>query len=165
LSLGGDRDRDTATLFMALEQVASANPDVDVLVQTRSSLRPPKGVRLVKHMSHAEVRNAYAAASVVVVATRMNSHVSGMTVSLEAGASARPVVITKTPGIEDYVIDQVTGLLSPVGNPQSLARHVNALLQDEQRCSEMGIRARAYVAHRHSSKAMVESIGEMICDL
>ncbi len=90
VSAGNDRDRDPATLYAALALVLAARPGVDVVVQSPSALPPPEGVRLVRRLPHTELRDLYATASVVVTATRPNLHASGMTVALEALATARP---------------------------------------------------------------------------
>ncbi len=82
-SAGGDRDRDPATLLRAIEIVRRTRPDVDVLVQSRTTLSPPDGVKIVPYLTHAQLRAAYGRASVVAIATRPNLHASGMTVSLE----------------------------------------------------------------------------------
>ena len=95
VSVGGDRDRDAETLFRALSRVHDARPDVELVVQTASDLPPPDGVATIRHLPHAQLRELYASASVVAIATRPNLHVSGMTVSLEAMATGRPVVATR----------------------------------------------------------------------
>lgn len=162
VSVGGDRDRDPATLFAALERVAAARPDVEAVVQSRSDLTPPPGVTKVPHLSHVELRDLYARASVVAIATRPNLHVSGMTVSLESMATARPVVLTGTPGAEDYVTDGETGLLVPPRAPELLADRVLELLADPDAAADMGRRARADVEARFTSGHMVEAMAQAV---
>ncbi len=60
MSVGGDRDRDTATLYAALEHVHGARPDVELVVQTASELDPPAGVTTVAHLPHVALRELYA---------------------------------------------------------------------------------------------------------
>lgn len=162
VSVGGDRDRDPATLFAALERVVAARPDVEVVVQTTSDLTPPPGVTTVPHLSHVELRDLYARASVVAIATRPNLHVSGMTVSLESMATARPVVLTGTPGAEDYVVDGETGLLVPPRTPEVLAARVLELLADPDAAAALGRRARAAVEELFTSEHMVEGMARAI---
>ncbi len=83
--------------------------------------RPPEGVQVVRHLPHAELRDLYTTASVVVIPTRPNLHASGMTVALEALATARPVVVTDTPGMHQYVSEGRTGHLVPPEDPAELA--------------------------------------------
>lgn len=162
LSVGGDRDRDPATLFAALEQVRAEVPDAEIVVQTTSDLTPPEGVTTVRHVPHTELRDLYARASVVVVATRDNQHASGMTVSLEAQATGRPVVMTRTAGIEDYVDHERTGLLVPVGDGAALAQGVTRLLQDPGLAAAYGRAGRAAVEEGMTTGHMVRSLASFI---
>lgn len=158
LSVGGDRDRDTATLFAALRRVHHARPEARLVVQTRSKLEPPEGVEVVRHLPHAALAELYRAAGVVTVATRENLHVSGMTVSLEAMATGRPVVITETPGMSDYVSHAATGLLSPVGDATALADHTLELLNDPGRSAAMGAAASAVVRESMTTRHLAARI-------
>lgn len=162
VSAGGDRDRDTATLFAAFEMVHAEMPHVELIAQTTSTLRPPAGVQVVAHLPHTRLRELYASATLVLIATLPNLHVSGMTVSLEAMATGRPVVVTRTPGIEDYIDDGRTGLLSAVGDPASLARGALELLRDPERTVAMGTAARASIEARFTPALMAEQIGAVV---
>ncbi|MBP3977349.1 glycosyltransferase family 4 protein [Microbacterium sp. BLY] len=157
VSAGNDRDRDPATLYAALALVLAARPEVDVVVQSPSPLTPPDGVRLVRRLPHTELRDLYAMASVVVTATRPNLHASGMTVALEALATARPVVATDTPGMRDYVSPQ-TGTLVPPGEPEALAAALLGLLDDPDRAAALGRRGREEVERRFTTKTMVDAL-------
>lgn len=161
LSVGGDRDRDTTTLFAACELILDHRPDAQVIVQTSSSVAAPAGVRTVPHLKHLELAELYRRASVVTIATRPNLHVSGMTVSLEAMATARPVVISESPGMGDYVKDGRTGLLAPAGDAAALASHTLTLLDDPQRASEMGERGRAEVEAGMTTRHLAGAIAEL----
>lgn len=162
LSIGGDRDRDPATLFATLEQVHAERPDVELVVQTTSDAAPPEGVTVVPHVSHRELAELYARASLVAVATRDNLHASGMTVSLEAMATGRPVVMTDTPGIEDYVVHERTGLLAPVGDSAALAGHVLRLLGDEAEARAFGAAGRTLVEERLTTRHLAASLAEFV---
>jgi glycosyltransferase involved in cell wall biosynthesis len=148
VSVGGDRDRDPATLFAALARVHGAVPEAEIVVQSASDMAAPEGVRKVPYFTHSELADLYARASVVAVATRENLHVSGMTVSLEAMATGRPVVMTTTPGVEDYVDPGRTGLLTPVGDPDAMAEAVVSLLRDPARAVRYGEAGRRDVETR-----------------
>lgn len=162
LSLGRDRDRDPGTLLAAFEEVKRIRPDVDIAVQTTTTQPVPPGIRIIPMVSHHELRALYRRSSVVAVATRPNVHVSGMTVALESMASGRPIVISKTPGMEDYVEDGVTGrLVSPL-QPASLASAVLELLDDPYAAAAMGTRGRKAVEAGHTSTQMTERLLRII---
>ncbi|WP_233189024.1 glycosyltransferase family 4 protein [Subtercola sp. Z020] len=158
LSVGGDRDRDTATLFEALDEVKRRASDAEVVVQTSSDLPAPDGVTKLARVSHSELRALYRRASVVAIATRPNLHASGMTVSLEAMATARPVVMTDTPGIDDYVAHEQTGFLTPVGDPRAMAGRVLRLLADPTLAEQFGLAGRAAVEAGLTSSHMVREL-------
>ncbi|RKR72937.1 glycosyl transferase family 1 [Frondihabitans australicus] len=162
VSVGGDRDRDAATLFAALEQVHESVPEARIVVQTTSTLTAPRGVETVAHLSHRELADLYAEASVVAIATGQNLHASGMTVSLEAMATGRPVVMTRTPGIEDYVDHGSTGLLVPVGDAEALSEGVVRLLGDPRLAEAYGRAGRAEVEEWGTTRAMVERMGAFL---
>ncbi|WP_233549244.1 glycosyltransferase family 4 protein, partial [Clavibacter lycopersici] len=162
VSVGGDRDRDPATLFAALARVHAAVPEAEIVVQSTSDLPAPAGVTKVPYFTHSELADLYARATVVAVATRDNLHVSGMTVSLEAMATGRPVVMTATPGTEDYVADGRTGILTPVGEPAAMADAVVGLLRDPARAADLGAAGRRDVETRLSSAGLVAGLAELI---
>lgn len=164
LSIGGDRDRDVATLYAALEIVHARAPQAQLVVQTKSSSAAPAGVRVVKHVPHRELKDLYATASVVAIATRHNLHASGMTVSLEAMATARPIAITETPGIEAYVTHGSTGLLSGVGQPRKLAENILELLSDQGLAESMGHAGRRAVEERFTTRHMTQRLAGFIED-
>lgn len=162
VSVGGDRDRDPQTLFSALGRVRAARPDVEVVVQSTSDLAPPDGVTKVRHLTHLELRDLYARAGVLVIATRPNLHVSGATVGMEAMATGRPVVVTRTPGTDDYFRDGRTALLAAPGDAVGLADHVLQLLADPAAAAALGRAARAEVEQRLTSEALVRDLARVL---
>ena len=161
VSIGNDRDRDPQTLFRALEILRSQRPDVEIVVQTASA-GAPEGVRVVERMSHRELRDLYASASVVATATRPNLHVSGMTVTLEALATGRPVVNTDTPGMDQYVTAGETGHLVPVGDAEAMADRLVALVDDPDRAADMGLAGRAAVEASFTTAIMCAHLAEIL---
>lgn len=162
LSVGGDRDRDPETLFAALALLKRARPQTEVVVQSASDATPPPGVTKVPRLSHVELRGMYARASVVVIATRPNLHVSGLTVSLEAMATGRPVVITESPGMDDYLDEGDTALLVPPGRADVLSERVIRLLDDPLAAEQMGERGRAAVEQGLTTTHLARSLADFV---
>ncbi|MEO7236460.1 MAG: glycosyltransferase family 4 protein [Lapillicoccus sp.] len=157
-SAGNDRHRDTATLMSALGLVHEAVPGAELLVQSQTTGTPPKGVTVVRDASHSGIRQLHARAGVVAVATHPNLHVSGMTVALEANATGRPVVMTRTPGVEGYLRHGVDALLVPPHDPEALAAAVIRLLEDPRRAGSMGEAGRAKVERDHTEQTMADQL-------
>jgi glycosyltransferase involved in cell wall biosynthesis len=162
VSIGGDRDRDAQSLFRVLATVVRARPDVRCVVQTSSVLAPPPGVRTLASVPHDQVRQLYAEASAVLIATRPNWHGSGMTVALEAMSSGRPVVASDTPGLADYVRPGATGELVTPGDAAGQAERVLSLLQDRDRAAAMGAAGRRVVETDHTAGGMCEKLRTLI---
>ncbi|TFD79320.1 glycosyltransferase family 4 protein [Cryobacterium psychrophilum] len=158
VSVGGDRDRDAAVLYEALSLVHASRPEVEIIVQSASSVSPPPGVTRVGHFTHVQLQALYARASVVAVATKPNLHASGLTVSLESMATGRPVVINDAPGLRDYIVNGDNGWLTPMGDPRAMSERVLAVLANPTEAAALGQRARASVEARFTTKHLARSL-------
>ncbi|GGD00068.1 hypothetical protein GCM10011512_28660 [Tersicoccus solisilvae] len=163
VSLGNDRHRDVETTLAALRLVKQRRPATELVVQTRSAAPGSvDGMTVVDRLTHRQVRELYGRASVVAVATRPNLHGSGMTVGLESLASGRPVVVTGSPGLEDYVEDGRTGLLTAPSDPAALADAVVDLLDDPDRACAMGVTGRHVVEERMTTEHLVRGLAGVL---
>jgi glycosyltransferase involved in cell wall biosynthesis len=89
-------------------------------------------------------------------------HASGLTVTLEAMASGRAVVVTDTPGLSDYVIAGETGLLVPPGDVHAAARAIGSLLAEPDRARAMGERARREVEVAFTTERQAARLAELL---
>ncbi|UTT48037.1 glycosyltransferase family 4 protein [Rhodococcus gordoniae] len=162
VSFGNDRDRDPESLYEALDLVLKRIPDAQALVQCDTSIPAPKGVKVIERVSHRHLRDIYRRSSLALIATRPNLHASGMTVALEAMATGRPVVITETPGMSDYVREGESGHLVPCGDVEGLASAAIAVLGSPGVASEMGAIGRRSVEDTFNTESMAKRISEII---
>lgn len=162
-SVGDDRMRDYDTLVAALHQVRDHRPTLTAEVATTLPVNLPEEWSTIhrRRMDHA-VRGCYQNASVVALALESTPHGSGLTVILEAMASARPLVVTDNPGLSDYVEHGVTGLLVPQGSPGAMAEAVESLLADPDRAAAMGRAARARVEEQFTTKHMAADLDRVL---
>ena len=79
------------------------------------------------------------------------------TVVLEAGASARPVVVTNLGGAKEAVTDDVTGLVADPHSPL-FAERIVELLSNPARAREMGECARAHITRNFSLEKQVAKL-------
>jgi glycosyltransferase involved in cell wall biosynthesis len=75
--------------------------------------------------------------------------------TIEAMASGRPVVVTRSGGPQEIVEDRKTGLLVPPADPHALASGICELLRSPQLAERLGKSARAEAESRFSRNRMV----------
>ena len=80
------------------------------------------------------------------------------TVLVEAAASGRPVVATRTRNVEDVVIDGQTGHLFPVGDAAAMAAALAQVLSDPERATQMGQAGREHVHARFSPRKVISDL-------
>lgn len=79
-------------------------------------------------------------------------------VLLEAMACGVPVVSTRCGGPEVSVVHGETGFLSPVGDPEALAAHMEQMLVSEPLRDAMGVAARSRVVRHFSIKVLRDRV-------
>lgn len=87
-----------------------------------------------------------------------SSHSEGQSNAiLEAMAHGLPVVATAVGGTPDLIHDGTNGILVPPGSPGDIRNALEYLLDNPEKASALGTRARASVDRKHSMKAVVGS--------
>ncbi|GAB2936949.1 hypothetical protein GCM10027047_37080 [Rhodococcus aerolatus] len=163
VSAGEDRMRDHATLVDAVRRVRSRHPQTHLEIATSLPLAAGPDLATVhRERMNGRMRDLYRRATVVAVALHPTPLGSGLTVVLEALASARPVVVTDNPGVDEYVQHGVTGLLVPPGDPAALADALAGLLADPERAREMGRRGRAAVESCWTTEHMAAGLADLV---
>jgi glycogen(starch) synthase len=76
--------------------------------------------------------------------------------TLEAMASARPVIATRAGGFPEMIQDRVNGLLVPPRDATALAQAIKSILADPTRARTYGIRARERVEQAYSGAIVAE---------
>jgi len=105
--------------------------------------------------THDDMPRVYADLDIVVQPSRWE----GMPYApLEAMASGRAVVATRTGGVPDMIVDGESGVLVSVDDPTRLAQSITALLADPARAEALGAAARARVREHYTLKRMVTQI-------
>ena len=82
-------------------------------------------------------------------------------VNLEAMAMGKPVISTIVGGIPEVVLDGVTGILVPPGDPKDLARAIMRLLHDTQLRESFGKEGRRRVEEHFTLQAHAQRIQEI----
>lgn len=163
LAIGNDGHRDWETL---LEAAPAIDADIRILTRHARPTSLPGNVRWEPAdwhrslLSDADVREAFRSASVVVVPVKDVPQPSGQSVTLQASACARPVVLTRTRGLWDPegLRDAENVLLVPPGDADSLAGAVRRVLSEGGLGETLGAAARESV----TATASVERYAERL---
>ena len=145
----GREHRDYATLARACEGlaaqvfIAAGSLHSPAARESRPEEWPPNFE--VGFADHLTLRSVYARASVVVVPLVPTDFQAGVTTLLEAMAMAKAVVVTATAGQTDVVVDGVTAVAVPPGDPRALREAVEGLLANPQERRRLGRNAREAV--------------------
>jgi glycosyltransferase involved in cell wall biosynthesis len=130
--------------------VAGEGRDRKVLEDQAASLAAEGRLVLLGHRD--DIPELLAACDLFV----LPSLFEGLPISvLEAMAAGKPVVATRIGGTDEAVLDEVTGLLVPPGDPVSLAGAVRRTLADPVAARRMGEAGRARILSDFSAETMV----------
>jgi glycosyltransferase involved in cell wall biosynthesis len=106
----------------------------------------------------AELRELYARSRFVVIPLRATDTDNGLTCMLEAMAMGKAVICSRTKGQVDVMVDGVTGMFVPQGDPAALREAILKLWNDPALCDEMGRKARERLEAYHSIEQFVDAV-------
>ncbi|MCD2191030.1 glycosyltransferase [Actinomycetospora soli] len=86
-------------------------------------------------------------------------------VPLEAMAAGRPVVAAEVGGLADTVVDGVTGLHVPTGDPEAAARALGSLLADPAARARLGRAGRARVLEHYAWDRVAAATADVYRDV
>jgi glycosyltransferase involved in cell wall biosynthesis len=111
-----------------------------------------------RRYEYAALRTLYAESSFVVVPLYENDFQAGVTTILEAMAMAKAVIVSRTTGQTDVVIDGVTGLNVPPGDASALRQAIVQLREDSDLRAKLGASARTWLEQNASLDRWVDNI-------
>ena len=106
-----------------------------------------------------ELPQAYAMADIVVYPTS-GEEPFGL-VPLEAMSSGKPVVVTRSGGLIEAVVDGVTGFVIPKEDASLLADRLTALLVRPDLAARMGQRGRQHVEQHFTRSRMAKEVADL----
>lgn len=163
VSVGRDSGRDYATLFKAAAHSDYALVVVASPKNIPSDVPIPANVSVLYDRPLVEVRDLYARARLVVIASKDTSQpdgsdCSGQTVILDALAAGKAVIATHRPWITDYFIPDQDIVVVPPNDPEALAQAIDALLHDPERRERIAASGHAKVVARYTTAAFARSL-------
>lgn len=161
-SVGNDPLRDFPTLAQAV-----AGLEIRTLIQTRKQVPAPAGARVETDpgwVTYEQLRDRYAHAAVVVVPLLPTVRAGGINGLLEAMSMGRPVIATRSEGIEDYVRDGETALVVPPRDPAALRAAIDRLLANPSEAGRIGRNARRFCEEQCAMPVYAAKVAEILRD-
>lgn len=166
LAIGNDDGRDYATLLAAIG-------DHPLRLHTQLPLASrglPANVRLTRGdwhgqtLSDAEVRELYRQARLVVTPLRESAQPSGQSVTLQAMACGKPVIVSRTRGLwsPELMRHDENCWLVPAGDAAALRSAIERLSGDAELRGRLGAAARASVERHFTADAMADAIARVL---
>ncbi len=109
-----------------------------------------------------ELPQAYAMSDIVLYPTS-GEEPFGL-VPLESMASGKPVIVTRSGGLIESVVDGVTGFLIPKGEDRLLANRLMTLLKNPDLARKMGAAGRRHVEKHFSRGRMATEVADLYSD-
>lgn len=169
LAVGNDGRRDFDSLLSAVSGL-----DIHCRILTRLKLPDhlPSNVEHIRGdwhgggVSDEDLRVLYQGAACVVVPLLESSQPSGQSVTLQAMACGRPVVLTKTSGLwsEKMMLDGENVLLVPPGDVERLKKALCSVLDQNEIAEQIGIAARKTVEQHADISFFSEGIHDACLD-
>lgn len=168
----GLSDRDYPTLIEALRGLPGYHTEIygasryEDLYGVPNGVTIPDWIHLKDRVPIDELVAAYRRARFVVVPVQDTTQFSaGITAALEAQASGRAVIATRTQGMPDYVIDGVTGLLVAPGDVKGLREAISTLWNNPQLAQQMGLAGRRHVEMNFNPEVEDERLRNIVIDI
>lgn len=126
----------------------------------------PDNVEILPYVHPHKLREIYSNARFVVVAIDGTTQWSaGCTSIVQAQSMGKAVIATRTPGMQDYVLDNETGILVELGNSRAMAEAIEYLWNNPDKAAEMGRRAQEWASHKFSLEYWLAEITALLKQL
>jgi glycosyltransferase involved in cell wall biosynthesis len=160
----GQEQRDYGTLIEAIEGTG-----IELIIVASSpwssfnlEIAKKPNVTLVNKIPYTELRDLYSGARVIVVPLFENNYGAGLNTMLESMAMAKPLIISKTLGINNYIQHEETGLYVTPDQCDELRDQILVLWDDAGRRKRLGFNARQAVVEKMNIDLYVERIVEIV---
>jgi glycosyltransferase involved in cell wall biosynthesis len=121
----------------------------------------PSNVTVKKH-GYESLRELYRCSHICVAPLYENDFQAGITTILEAMACGLPVVVSKTTGQTDAIIDGENGVYVIPGDSKAIKAQIESLLADENRRATLGKNARIWIDEHATLDIWTRTIADLI---
>lgn len=161
----GSQGRDFATLFAAMRLL----PGVQLVVVTHPQylvgLSPPNNVRILTNIPLKQAHNILLHSRLMVVPLRDNEVPCGHVTIVSGMFFSKPMVITNSRGVHDYIENGKTGLFCEAGNAADMAAKIESLLSDESLSSSMANHSLRFAEAHCTEKTVLNYFNRFLSEL
>lgn len=171
LAVGETRTRDYAALFEAVsglpvKLIVAASGLWSAREKSTDLPQPiPENVEVYKKLPRRELRKLYSQARLVVLPVYDLPYSAGVTSLLEAMSMETAVIITRSNGIMDYIVDGQTGIVVEQGQASAISEAVMHLLNNPKEASRLAANARQVVEQEFNIDTYVERLASHLSSL
>ncbi len=154
IASGGLESRDYYTLAEAVRdldvnvRVSASSPDAKATSRTMPSVLPKNMV--CRHHELQELRQLYQDADVVVISLQAHHYQAGLTTLFEAMATRKPVIMTRTPGLAEELIDAGYIIGVEPGDAAGMSVAIADLLANPEKAQALAQRGYELVLTQHN---------------
>ena len=164
LAVGDDISRDYPTFLAA---VADLPRPVRIRSRVLSEDRAkyPTVAAIAHSLTAKDYKDLIAGAVLVVLPLHPSTHAGGVSTLMETMASGKPLIVSTTEGLADYVEDGLNCLTVPPGDPARLRAAIDGLLASPEERARLGANARQYILDHCSAKADAAHLATIMDEL
>ena len=166
-SVGNDVSRDFETLARAAT-LCAAVPGFRhrFVVQTKHQVSNANGLLDLRTetVPYTGLRSLYQQADIVVLPLHDTVHPGGINTLLEAMATARPIIVSNSRGVKDYVRHGETMIAVPPGDPEALASAIVKLTRSPDDARRLGDQARRFVVEHCDNRVYARQLAAVVKD-
>jgi len=161
-SIGNDNGRDFKLLIESCENI-----NVKIKIKTNltvlDDLYLNKNVEVIKgRISFDEMKTMYAKSKIVVIPLFNCDHASGVNSVLEAMSMGKALIVSRSEGISDYVINNKNAIVVEPGNKEQLKKTIIELLKKPDDIKRLGYNARKFIEENCDSKIYNKNLAKII---
>jgi glycosyltransferase involved in cell wall biosynthesis len=164
----GQEQRDYKTLLQA---ISGTNLKLIIVASSpwsTSSVAIKKNnnnITILQNIHYQELRTLYAKARLVIIPLFDVNYAAGVNAVLEAMAMGKPLVVSQTTGITDYVAHDETGLYVAAGSVDELRDAILSLWFNPGACKRLGANARQAVEESMNLTTYVNRVAQIARDV
>ncbi len=161
----GRSGRDYQSLFEAVSTLGVQLRVVCDSENALSHLSIPSNVNILRNCYEEDYIMQIKNAAMVVIPLEASDISAGQMVLIQALALAKPVIITRTPTVEQYVSDGIDAILVNKGDSKELRKAIADILEDDQLGNHLSKNALKAYEQKFSMNAFVTNIVNQVRDI